>query len=326
MMQLAVVSGRGHTDPPVFIPWWIFFTAVTVVYNSWDWSSCLIGIGIIAQVQLLFLAIEDVKGKTFQEYIDTIHPDTSAPHLPDCRKFHPAAWFRSLIQPYLSFIVVCWKFGRKIGMATLFFLTAARHFEGRETEANWFEREKTVKKMRKDVSDLDPEVRPHWIAEVKKMLDGLLKTANSLRTTVSTSGCLLFQDIAKEYGSEIDGMVEILLQNFIKLCANTKQITRANANDTVLAIIAHVSYHIRIVQHIHNACQDKNVHPRLFACEWLKKIIKRHSASVIESHGGVDLIEKSIKLGLEDRDKNVREAMRPTYWNFARRWPVRSEG
>lgn len=198
-------------------------------------------------------------------------------------------------------------------------------FDGKETEQNWAIRERNIIKMRQMCSELTPITKPMFLKTIKEMLDDLLKTVNSLRTTVSTNGCLFFQDLAKECGPGMDNMIEILLQNFIKLSANTKPIARTNANETIVAIIRHCHYRLSIVQHIHNACKDKNVQPRRFACEWLNKVIKHNISSTIDHLGGLDLIESSIKLGLEDKDKDVREAMRPTYWNFARRWPARSE-
>lgn len=201
-------------------------------------------------------------------------------------------------------------------------------FEGKESEGNWLRREKSILKLRKITKGNAPQdFTALYLSNIKALLDGILKTVNSLRTTVSTIGCHLVQDIARVAGPGLDNMVEILLQNLIKLCANTKKITAAKANETVAAIMANVSYHVRIVQHIHGACQDKNIQPRNFACGWLKTIISKHGhhKSIIEHAGGLDLIEKCLKLGLADRDKNVRDGMRPVYWTFARRWPERSE-
>ena len=324
-MQLALLDG-GPNDSPLVIPWWIIFASITVIYNSWDFQSCVVGLCSILMLQHLIIAIKEVKEiNSVEEYFDSVHPGLA--ERPNSN-FSLLKTFRSCFKPYPGIIpeeVDEFWVRHYRNMLPHLLSSAAKHFDGRESEANWYLREQTLKEMRIHIFRLEPDIRLLWLTQIKRNLDGLLKTVNSLRTTVSTTGCLFFQDVAKEYGSEIDGMVEILLQNFIKLCANTKLIARVNANDTVLAIIGHVSYHIRIVQHIHNACQDKNVQPRKFACEWLKKVVKRHPRGTIEHHGGLDLIEKSIKLGLEDRDKNVREAMRPTYWTFARRWPERSE-
>ena len=202
------------------------------------------------------------------------------------------------------------------------------YFEGKESEGNWLKREKSVLKLRKITKGNAPQdFTTTYISCIKGLLDGVLKTVNSLRTTVCTIGCLLVQDVARTVGSGLDNMVEILLQNLIKLCANTKKIAAAKGNDTVTTIMANVNYNTRLAQHIHSACQDKNVQPRIFACGWLKVIINKHGhhKSTIEHAGGVELIERSLKAGLVDRDPNVRESMRPTYWAFARRWPERSE-
>ena len=202
------------------------------------------------------------------------------------------------------------------------------HFEGKESEQNWSLREKSIIKLRKITKGNAPEdFTTTYLGGIKTLLDGILKTMNSLRTTVCTNGCHLIQDIARVAGSGIDNMVEILLQNLIKLCANTKKISASNGNITADTIFANASYSIRLVQHIWNASQDKNVQPRTFATGWLKTIITKHGQrkTILEHAGGFDLMEKCIKAGLTDRDKKVRESMRPTYWAFARICPEKSE-
>jgi len=197
-------------------------------------------------------------------------------------------------------------------------------FEGKEEEHNWLRREKSILKLRRITKGNAPEEYPGpFYSGIKSLLDGILKTVNSLRTTVCTIGCHLVQDLARVCGPSLDNMVEIMLQSLIKLCGNTKKISATKANDTVSAILTNVTYHVRLVQHIHNACQDKNVQPRTFACGWLKIIITKHGhhGSPIDHAGGLDLIEKCIKSGLADSNPSVREKMRSTYWAFARvRW------
>ena len=202
------------------------------------------------------------------------------------------------------------------------------HFEGKETDQNWSPREKSIIRLRQITKGNGPvDFTAAYLAGIKGLLDGILKTINSLRTTVSTNGCHLVQDIARVAGSGLDNMVEILLQNLIKLCANTKKIAASNGNITVDTILANVSYNIRLIQHIWNACQDKNVQPRTFATGWLKTIISKHGQrkTVLEHGGGLDLMEKCIRAGLADRDLKVRENMRMTYWAFARISPEKSE-
>lgn len=202
------------------------------------------------------------------------------------------------------------------------------HFEGKEVESNWGAREQDVTTLRRLVRGNAPRDYSHnFIGGIKSLLDGIQKTIASLRTTVSTRGCYLIQDLARACGSGIDPMVDILLQSLIKLCGGAKKISAQNGNSTVDVVISHVTYNSRILQHIWQACQDKNIQPRLFAAGWLKTIINRQSRvkSSIEHGGGLETVEKALKKGLADSNPGVREASRSTYWTFAKVWPQKAE-
>jgi CLIP-associating protein 1/2 len=202
------------------------------------------------------------------------------------------------------------------------------HFEGKESEANWFKREQSCTKLRKLVAgNALSDFHDPFLAGVKALLDGILKAVNSLRTSLCKEGCAVLQEVAQNAGAGIDPMVEILLQNLIKLCGGTKKIASQQGNLTVDIIISKASYSTRIMQHIWLACQDKNVQPRTFASAWLKTLLKKesHHKSHVEHTGGLDLIEKCIKKGLSDANPSVRENMRSTYWAFAAIWPARAE-
>ncbi|KAI9780183.1 MAG: suppressor of tub2 mutation [Candelina submexicana] len=201
-------------------------------------------------------------------------------------------------------------------------------FEGKENEHNWIRREKSIIKLRKLTKGNAPnEFNTTYIAGVKALLDGILKTVNSLRTTVSSNGCHLIQEIATTIGPGLDSMVEILLRDLIKLCAGTKKISAQNGNTTVDIIMASVTYNIRLMQHLWDAIQDKNVQPRTFATTWLRTVINKHGhhKSHFEHTGGADYSEKCIKRGLADANPGVREGMRSTFWVFAKFWPERAE-
>lgn len=199
------------------------------------------------------------------------------------------------------------------------------HFEGRETEQNWLARDKSTLKLRRITKGNAPsEFHGAFISGVKSLLDGILKVANSLRTTMSTNGCQLIQELARTLGSAMDPWTEILLQNFIKMCAATKNIAAQNGNTTVDTIFSNVSYNSRLLQHVSFASQDKNVQPRIFSSGWLKTLIKKHR-SHIEHSGGLELVEKTLKKGLADANPKVREGSRAAYWMFAQAWPQRGE-
>ncbi|KAF2089571.1 hypothetical protein K490DRAFT_36968 [Saccharata proteae CBS 121410] len=203
------------------------------------------------------------------------------------------------------------------------------HFEGKETEHNWLPRDKSITKLRRiNKGNAATEFFTPFRDGIKSLLDGILKVANSLRTTMSSNGCQLVQELARSLGTALDPMVEILLQSFIKMCAATKNIAAQNGNVTVDAIFSNASYSARIMQHVWFAVGDKNVQPRSFASGWLKTLIRRYGQhkSQLEHSGGLQTLIDCIKKGLADANPKVREGFRSTYWLFARVWPDKAEG
>jgi CLIP-associating protein 1/2 len=203
-----------------------------------------------------------------------------------------------------------------------------QYFEGKESEQNWLKREQSCTKLRRlNAGNASSDFHDAFLAGIKSLLDGILKAVNSLRTSLSKEGCSVIQEIARTAGPGLDPMVEILLQNLIKLCGGTKKISSQQGNATVDIIISKVSYNLRIMQHIWLACQDKNVQPRTYATGWLKTLLKKeaHHKSHVEHTGGLELIEKCLKKGLADANPGVRENMRSTYWTFAQIWPAKAE-
>ena len=208
------------------------------------------------------------------------------------------------------------------------FRTMQPFFEGREDESNWKARDNSILKLRRLLQGNTPaEHQSTFLFGVKNMLDGFLKVPNSLRTTTSTNGCQFFQELARTFGPGIDNMMEILLQNFVKMCSATKNIASQNGNATVDGFYKHVSYSVRLIQHIWHACQDKNVQPRIYASGWIKSIMGKqvHNKAAFEHSGGLELAEKIVKKGLSDANPRVRECMRSAFWLLAQGWPSKSD-
>lgn len=203
-----------------------------------------------------------------------------------------------------------------------------QYFEGRESEQNWLPREKSILKIRRMLKGNAPtEHEAVFVAGVLSLRDGILKVANSLRTTHASNGCMLVQELARTLGTAIDPMVEILVQNFIKMSSNTKNIAAQNGNTTVDTILAHATYSKRMMDHVNFAVTDKNVQPRQFSAGWLKTLLQKNLAhkGYFEHAGGLDAAIGIIKKGLADANPKVRENYRATYWTFARVWPDRAE-
>ncbi|ORY62939.1 STU1 protein [Pseudomassariella vexata] len=200
-------------------------------------------------------------------------------------------------------------------------------FEGRESEQNWLKREESVIKLRRLIAGNAADFPDAFITGCRVLLDGIIKAVSSLRTSLSKEGCGLVQDLANTFGPGIDPMVELLLQACVKLCAATKKIASQLANTTVDTIMGRTTYNARIMQHVWIACQDKNVQPRTYASGWLITLLKKeaHHKSHLEHNGGLEVVEKCIKKGLNDANPGVRERMRAAYWVYAGIWPARAE-
>ncbi|KAK4506014.1 hypothetical protein PRZ48_003979 [Zasmidium cellare] len=202
------------------------------------------------------------------------------------------------------------------------------HFEGKETEQNWIPRDKSILKLRRILKGNSPnEFHAAFMAGIKSMVDGMIRVSNSLRTTMASNGCQLVQELARTLGPALDPHVEMFLQSFIKMSAATKHIAAENGRVTSDAIFQNCTYHVRMVQHIWFAVQEKNVQLRQCTPGWLTTILKRQASykSSFESSGGLELAEKCIKKGLDDANPKVKEGYRATYWTFAKTWPARAD-
>ena len=201
-------------------------------------------------------------------------------------------------------------------------------FEGNESEKNWLHREAHIITLRKLTKGNAPLSFPNiYIVQVKGLLEAIIKAVNSLRTSLSTHGLLLIQEAAQTVGPALDTMVEIILQALVKQCGTTKTITAQHASTTINMIFSTVTFHHRLLQHIWNACQEKNVRPRGFAATWLKTLMSRyqHHSTTLEHSNGLDLMEKILQRGFADADPGVRENVRDTFWTFWMIWPARAE-
>ncbi|KAK4631288.1 hypothetical protein CLAFUR4_02612 [Fulvia fulva] len=208
------------------------------------------------------------------------------------------------------------------------FVDMRPHFEGKETEQNWIPRDKNILKIRRILKGNAPnESHQVFMAGIKSMVEGIIKVASSLRTTMATNGCQLVQELAKTLGPALDPHVEMFLQTFIKMSAATKHIAAEGGRVTADSIFQNCSYHIRMVQHVWSAVQEKNVQQRQCSAEWLRTIMRRQASYKhgFESSGGLELAEKCIKKGLDDANPKVKEGYRATYWILAKDWPQKAE-
>lgn len=141
---------------------------------------------------------------------------------------------------------------------------------------------------------------------------------------MAANTCYLYSELAVALGSLLDPFSELLLAHLLKMAGFTKKIIANLSQNVVGTIIEHTSCHPRqTLPTLWNALQEKNVQARSFAVAHIKTFIECHGLpykQVIESAGGVDILEKSIKKGLVDANPAVKEKARGLFWSFEAIW------
>ncbi|KAK9389283.1 clasp N terminal-domain-containing protein [Lipomyces mesembrius] len=200
-------------------------------------------------------------------------------------------------------------------------------FDGKETEANWAQRQKNIMILREIIRGNAYEDHAiTFITCLRSLSGGINKAVSSLRTTLSAHGCKLIMDLATTAKNGIDPFVDGFMQSLVKLSSSTKKIAAQNANFAITVLLGYTSFQPRVAGMISSACRDKNAQTRLYAAGWLQLTLIAHQAhkTIMESFNCVELFENCIKSGLADANPKVREAVRPTYWEFQSIWPQRA--
>ncbi|KAJ0425881.1 clasp N terminal-domain-containing protein [Aspergillus carlsbadensis] len=197
-------------------------------------------------------------------------------------------------------------------------------FQGRETEDNWMHRFRGLLTLRRVTVGNAPRDFPQaFIAAIKAWLDNIFKVVLSLRTSMITMGCFMVEDLARVLGPRLDPMIDIFMQNLMKLCMSMKRLVGSIGNTTVEVMIKNLTRNSRLLSHLTTAAQEKNVNLRLYGASWIKIIITQQSEHKV-SVEGVNNIETCIRKSLADANPGVREAIRSTFWAFYGVWPKRA--
>lgn len=210
------------------------------------------------------------------------------------------------------------------------FSAMTKSFEGRETEHNWAARERAIQRVRGmlkgDIHTRYPDVFSQCLKD--GFIQNSLKTLASLRTTVASNTCSLYVELALSLKTGLDLFYETLVVNLMRMAGFTKKIIAQQSQQTLTAIIQHASPHPRtLLPLLSSTLQDKNVQTRVYGVGHMKDFIQVHgvrSRTHIESVGGVDIIEKSLRKALADPNPSVRESGRGLFWAFHGVWRERA--
>ena len=196
-------------------------------------------------------------------------------------------------------------------------------FEGVETEDNWGRRETNIIVLRKITNSAVPEERTSvYISTIRGLIDGIVKSATSLRTSLSLQGTTLTQEAARAVGPGLDQTFDILYPALEKQSL-TKPAQAQAANNAMIALLTHLSFHSRIIDSLSTSIESKNKALRGYVIGWLESLIRHCAKSTLESH--IDAIEKMLRKGLSDADGIVRERSRAVFWTYSGKFKTRAD-
>ncbi|SAM83757.1 related to STU1-component of the mitotic spindle [Ustilago bromivora] len=206
------------------------------------------------------------------------------------------------------------------------FATMMPFFENRESEHNWLNREQSMIKIRGlIISGAHRQFgEPFFVGQLKTVQEGILKCVASLRTTLSMHAVHLAQELAIELGDDLGPCVEGFLINLTAMAGFTKKLIANATQQAAAAIMVNVSFRPLFLQLIWQGTQDKNVATRTAAAEHLCTLLTHHAPHrkhAVESHGGLDLLDKCLRKGVGDSNPGARTKSREAFWIFHRYWP-----
>jgi len=190
-------------------------------------------------------------------------------------------------------------------------------FLEKESENNWEKRERFMKQIRGMIrggaSDFDRNCKI-----IKIMLEHILKTTHSLRTTLAITAIGTVIEMAENYKTQMDSIAEAVVANLLDLTSQTKKLIATSSTQGIYIILRNVSYNPKILNLFFNALSDKNANTRssaiLFIGVMFEEMLKsENSKAFLQRTGGIDLIEKCIKKSLQDANPSVRETSRSIY-------------
>jgi hypothetical protein len=151
---------------------------------------------------------------------------------------------------------------------------------------------------------------------------------HSPRTSLVLTDLALVSDLAQYLGTALDSMLEVLLQNLLKACSSSKKLISNAAMNAFNELLKNTSYHIRTLNTIQFAVNDKNAQVRAFASTFVKTLLETHGHQrydVITRSGGVDIIEKCLRKGVTDANQSARETSRESFRIFWELWQDRAQ-
>ncbi|PWN20333.1 hypothetical protein BCV69DRAFT_312929 [Microstroma glucosiphilum] len=202
------------------------------------------------------------------------------------------------------------------------------HFEGKETEHNWLQRENGIIKVRGMLkAGAFDKYDAAFVSGIKSLTDGVLKAVGSLRTTLAMQGTCLIAELAQRVGDSLaDSTLDAFVPALLKMAGYTKRLVANATQEAVKELFQTTSYRHRFLDLVWAGMQDKNITTRISMAEHLHTLLATHAEHrkhALESHEGLATIEKFLQKGLADQNKDVRANSREAFYVYRHYWPAR---
>ncbi|ORY39948.1 hypothetical protein BCR33DRAFT_719753 [Rhizoclosmatium globosum] len=191
-------------------------------------------------------------------------------------------------------------------------------FSGSESEDNWQSRDRAMAALTEALST-SADAGEVVGLNLKIVLDSVLKSTASLRTTLVMTACACVAAIAAHVApSTLEPQLD-----------NMKLVASAGATAT-MAIIQHAPFHIKTLQSFITTAGDKNAQVRSHGIKFTLAatthiVIEEGRGEWFARVGGLECVASCLKKALSDASPEVRETSRQLFDLYNEHWPARGE-
>lgn len=200
-------------------------------------------------------------------------------------------------------------------------------FKGKETEQNWQKREANLKWIKEkflDQEDMDyEEVVEH---NAKYLVDAMLQSSLSLRTSLCLSGLTVMSNFIKAYSTRIiDSVAEQIFNGLVKASYQSKKMISLEISKVFHILFEKTTHGLRLIPQISALIDEKSVNLRENCIQILTIILKRTKKESIEKSGHLQSVEKCLDKGLTDAQPHIRERHRDLFFIYQNMWPNKAK-
>ncbi|KAJ3169417.1 hypothetical protein HK101_011474 [Irineochytrium annulatum] len=180
-------------------------------------------------------------------------------------------------------------------------------FEQKETEANWHSFDDALAKFTKSVrASADA---PGFFQAVRKLEKPLKLALASDRSRLTTTAMTLVEELATTLGSRFEPMAEGIIDSLLNLCARSNKVFVNSASKTLKIVIDNAGAPSATHQ-FRKAIDSPTMTLRMAAVDC---VIRSMGVNGARLEGHMESIEHMIRVGTEDKAKEVRDLSRAAF-------------